>query len=360
MRTLGIEEEMLLVDPSTGEAIAVAQHAVQRHDGESSLEHELFLEQVETMTEPHEQLDDLAADLTQARRDAVAAARAAGAALIASGTAPLPSAPSQITPKRRYEEMASEFGAIGRTAAVCGMHVHVHVAEDEEAVAVIDRVRPWLPTLIALAANSPYEAGKDSGHASWRSRRWTEWPTAGPVEPFGDAATYRRAVAALIDSGAALDEGMIYFDVRRARALPTVEVRVTDVCTDLRDALTLAALTRALVETEAQAWEEGRPLEDWRVELLRGARWQAARYGVSDMLFDPATRTRQPASDVVGRLVRHVCDALIDAGDLDRVQEGTARILRHGSGADHQRRAASEGDLRKVVADLARRTDPDT
>ncbi|MFD1824221.1 MULTISPECIES: carboxylate-amine ligase [Mumia] len=360
MRTIGVEEEMLLVDPGTGQTIAVSQRALRSHDGEAPIEHELFLEQVETMTSPHRLLDDLAADLTQARRETVAAARAAGASLVASGTSPLPSAPAQVTPKPRYERMVAEFGAIGRSAVVCGMHVHVGVDDDEEAVGVIDRIRPWLPTLIALAANSPYEAGRDTGHATWRSRLWTEWPSAGPVEPFGDAATYQRAVADLVSSGAALDEGMIYFDIRRARTFPTVEVRVADVCTDLRDGFLVAALTRGLVETEARAWTEGLPAAQWRVELLRGARWHAARHGTADTLFDPGARELRPAEDVLAGLVAHVKDALVDARDLEVVQDGVARILREGTGADRQRRVGVDGDLAAVVADLALRTDPDT
>ncbi|MGH1564332.1 carboxylate-amine ligase [Mumia sp. DW29H23] len=359
MRKMGIEEEMLLVDPATGRTSSVSERALRRHDGDAEIEHELFLEQIETMTEPHSSLGDLADDLREARRQTVAAARAAGASLIASGTSPLPGDQPEVTPKARYERMVSEFGAIGEGAAVCGMHVHVDVSSDAEAIGVIDRVRPWLPVLLALSANSPYEAGRDTGHASWRSRRWTEWPTSGPVEPFGDPDTYRRAVEALITSGAALDEGMVYFDVRRARSLPTVELRVTDVCTDLRDGVLVAGLVRALVETEARAWSEDRPLETWRVELLRGARWHAARYGLSDTLLDPGTREQRPAAEVLGAFVDHVSDALADAGDTDLVHDELERVLRDGNGAARQRRVGADGDLEAVVADLALRTDPD-
>lgn len=359
MRTIGIEEEMLLVDPATGRTSAVAHHALRHHRGGVELEHELFLEQIETMTEPHARLDDLGADLREVRRHAVAAARAAGASLIASGTAPLPGERPEVTPKPRYEQMVTEFGAIGQGPAVCGMHVHVAVGSDAEAVGVIDRVRPWLPVLLAISANSPYEAGRDTGHASWRSRRWTEWPTSGPVEPFGDPATYRRAVEELITSGAALDEAMVYFDVRRARSVPTVEFRITDVCTDLRDGILVAGLVRALVETEARAWSEGRAPDAWRVELLRGARWHAARYGLSGSLLDPGTRQQRPVAEILDAFADHVADGLSEAGDTGVVRDGLARVQREGNGADHQRRIGADGDLMAVVADLAVRTDPD-
>ncbi|KAA1424818.1 YbdK family carboxylate-amine ligase [Mumia zhuanghuii] len=359
MRKIGIEEEMLLVDPATGRTTAVSERAVRRHDGDAEIEHELFLEQIETMTEPHALLADLAANLEEVRRQSVAAARSAGASLIASGTPPLLSGELSVTPKPRYERMIEEAGEIGRYAVVCGMHVHVDVDGDDEAVGVMDRIQPWLPIILAISANSPYSDGRETEYASWRSRSWTAWPTAGPVEPFGDPATYHRAVSELIASGAALDEGMIYFDARIARSLPTIEVRVADVCTDLRDGVLVAALVRALVETEARAWAEDRPTDPWRVELLRGARWQAARHGTAERLFDPGTRQLLPAGDVLANLVSHVAEALADAGDTDLVHEGLERIAQSGTGADHQRRIGVDGDLVAVVADLALRTDPD-
>ena len=92
----------------------------------------------------------------------------------------------------------------------------MQVDDDEEAVAVMDRLRPWVPLLLAISANSPYWRGCDSGFASWRSQLWERWPSSGPREPFGSAAGYRTAVAEVIDSGAAVDEALVNFDVRRS------------------------------------------------------------------------------------------------------------------------------------------------
>ena len=95
------------------------------------------------------------------------------------------------TPTPCYRKIQAEYGEMARQALVCGMHVHVYVSSDAEAVRVVDGVRPWLPLLVAIAANSPYWQGVDTGHA-WRSQVWSRWPTAGPAEPFGDVATYRQ------------------------------------------------------------------------------------------------------------------------------------------------------------------------
>ncbi|KHL10528.1 carboxylate-amine ligase [Mumia flava] len=358
-RTLGVEEEMFLVDGISGRIAPVSEQAIRRHESDEAIEHELFLEQIETMTEPRSTLADLRGDLVAGRRAAIAAARSAGAQVIAAGTAPLPHHDPRVTPKPRYERMSSLFGGIGPGGLACGMHVHVGIDGPEEGVAILDRIRPWLSIVRALAANSPFADGDDTGHASWRTQLWDRWPSAGPVEPFGDLAGYRRAVADLIETGAAVDEGMVYFDARLARSLPTVEVRVADVCTDVSDATVVAGLIRGLVETAARDHAAGGPVPPWRVDLLRGARWHAARYGVSADLVDPVARSRRPALEVVDTLLDHVGEALADAGDTALVTAGVQRIVHEGNGADRQRavdRSTERDGLRAVVADLVTRT----
>ncbi len=114
--------------------------------------------------------------------------------------------------------------------------------------------------LLALSSNSPFWQGADSGYASYRTQVWYRWPTAGPTEPFGDAAGYDRATARLLATGVPLDAGQFYFDARISATHPTVEVRVADVCLLARDAVLLAALTRGLVETAAREAADGLPV----------------------------------------------------------------------------------------------------
>ena len=164
-----------------------------------------------------------------------------------------------VTPSPRYRRIRQEYGELARQALASAMHVHVEVADDEEGVRVLDGIRPWLPVLAAISANSPYWNGRDTDHASWRAQVWSRWPTAGAAAPFGDAATYREVTRQMVEWGGALDEGMLYFDARLSASYPTVEVRVADVCTDLEDALLVALLTRALVATVAVGGAAARP-----------------------------------------------------------------------------------------------------
>jgi glutamate---cysteine ligase / carboxylate-amine ligase len=364
VRKVGVEEELLLVHPETGELATVAKRVLHEHrtdvgeqpppNAPTDLEGELLRDMLETHTDPTPALAEVDAQLRQARRTAISAAEEAGFAVAAVGTAPLGPADPAVSTSPRYERIADEFGETGREAGTLGMHVHVDIADDDEGVRVIDGLRPWLPILTALSANSPYASGRDTGYASWRQQVWSRWPTAGPAEPFGSTAEYRRVSRTLIDLGAALDPGMLYYEARLAASYPTVEVRVADTCTEIDDAVVIVALTRALVATCAIS---DPPRRAWRSDVLRAAWWRAARYGIAGDLVHPVTATRVPAVEAVRALREAVAGALEDAGDVERVDDGLTRLAATGTGASRQRAAFERtGDLRGVVADLVTRT----
>jgi carboxylate-amine ligase len=352
-RQVGVEEEFLLLRAdgsglaALGQNVAdLAQHdhdAKQSAAGNEPFDHELKREQVELGTAPHTSLDALRTDLLSLRRELSAAADRRGVQLVAAASSPI-EAGSTVTEVDRYRRMMDEFGAVARQQLTCGMHVHVSVESPDEGVAVLDRLRPWLPVLTALSANSPFLAGRDTGYESYRSQLWGQWPTAGPVEPFGDVAGYERARADLIASGAAMDDGMIYFDARLSARYPTVEIRVADVVPWVADGVVIAALARAFVETAAARWKAGEPVEPVRTELLRAASWRAARWGMTGELADAVVGGTTPAWKLVEAAVEWGGTALRAAGDLDRVQRGLDEIARRGTGAALQRRAFEQPD----------------
>ena len=359
VRSVGIEEEMFLVDPRTAQLLPVSQQAVhadeQRPDSdEEDVQQELYLQQIEANTEPTHALDDLRDHVVAARRRAAEAAAAGGAVLLAAATPLLADQDAIITPKGRYRRALQRYGQLARQSVVCGMHVHVEIADDEEGVRIIDALAPWLPLILALSAGSPFGEGVDTRYASWRAQIWDALPSAGPVEPFGSAEAYHRAIEDLIASGAALDEAMIYFDARLARSHPTVEIRVADVCTDVDDALVVAALVRALVETLSSASDTA----TWRVELMRGARWLARREGLTGDLLHPVTARPVPAADAMAALLLHVGDALDSADDSAFVRDGVDRLLREGGPAGRQRAVAGpNADVEALAHHLIERTD---
>ncbi|HEY0486673.1 MAG TPA: glutamate--cysteine ligase [Mycobacteriales bacterium] len=332
VRSVGVEEEFLLCDPERSRILSLAPRVVH---GQDDLEKELTRQQVETGTDPVRSLGDLRAELVRMRRTAADAAAAEGATVVALGTSPVPVTPA-TTPNLRYERMIAEFGRTGRQQLTCGCHVHVGVSSRDEAVGAMNRIQPWLPGLLAVAANSPFWNGEDSGYASYRTQVWDRWPSAGPIAPVASAAEYEELVESLIRAGVMLDRGMVYFDARPSDKYSTLELRVADVCLAVDDAVLVAALARALVSTGAGEWERDEPVPTVRPELVRAARWQASRAGLGGKLVDPSTSRPVPARDVLDALVVHIRPALEDTGDLEVVAEGLDRVFARGTGAQRQ------------------------
>lgn len=360
MRTVGVEEELLLVDPETGQpqalSAAVLARAAADGDDQHVFEKELHNQMLELATHPRSGMEELRTEIVRCREEAARHARESGCAVVALATSPLPVSP-EVATGRRYEWMARQYGIATREQLVMGCHVHVSVGSEKEAVAVVDRIQPWLSVLSALSANSPFWQGKDTLYSSYRSRVWQRWPSAGPTEPFRSAERYHRRVADMVATGVILDEGMIYFDARLSRRYPTVEIRVADVCLHADTAVLIATLARGLVETAAREWRAGREPAGHSVSLLRLASWRAARSGLTEELLHPETMRRMPAETVVRALLQHVGDALADSGDLDRAQETCAALLRGGGGACVQRALLERtGRLRDVVTECVRHT----
>lgn len=366
-RTVGVEEELLLVDPATRGVADRSAEVLKEHrehgagrraqDASEIVDQELFRHQVETRTDPHTDLEKLREQLVGARRAAGEAAEAAGLALVSSGTAPIEHGAPQVSPDERYQEMVRIFGETARGGRTCGTHVHVRIDSPEEGVAVIDRITPWLPVLLALGANSPFVAGRDTQYASWRAQTWTRWPTAGPTEAFGSYEGYLESARQLLMTGAARDEKMLYYDARLSTDHPTVEIRLVDACTDPDDVVLVAALVRALVATAADGRAADEPFPPWRAEVLRAAQWRAARFGLAGALVHPVRRELAAARDAVDALVGHVRERLEAVGDLPLVEAGVERVLREG-GATAQRRAFERtGTVEGVVDDLIERTE---
>ncbi|WP_035781006.1 glutamate--cysteine ligase [Arthrobacter sp. H14] len=351
MRTFGVEEELLLVDSATGAPLPVAREVLEQHGTDGILTKEFQLEQIEIVARPHSSIAEFAEDIRACRARADAAARAAGARVAALGTFPMRTLPHP-TPHPRYEAMVEQFGITSREQLTCGCHIHVSVESPDEGAAVLDRIRIWLPVITALSANSPFWQGEDSGYASFRSQVWQRLPGTGPNGIFGSAEAYRRLVQELLATGVPVDEGMLYFDARLSRNHPTAEIRVPDVCLDVDDTVLLAALVRALVETAARHWRDGRPPEEVPLPVLRHAGWQASRWGIEASLLDPVEGCPREATEVVMALLEHLRPVLAESGDEAVVESRIGNVLRNGTGARHQRRVLENtGRMADVVLD---------
>jgi glutamate---cysteine ligase / carboxylate-amine ligase len=356
VRTFGVEEEFLIVDPQNGSPVPLAGDILRLHGAGlqgvappvgPTLAIELQQEQVEVITSPHSRLSGLAAEIRAGRSYADSLARKAGARIAALATSPLAVTP-HATNTERYDALLEKFALTAREQLTCGYHVHVSVDSDEEGVAVLDRIRSWLPVLTALSSNSPFWNGTDSGYASFRTQAWNRWSSAGPTDVFGSAAAYHSLVADLSGTGVVMNPD---FDARLSVRHPTVEIRVSDVCLDARDSVLIAALVRALVETAAREWQSGQLPDMVSATVLRQATWRSSRFGLHGELLDPITHKPATAAHVLGALLAHVRDALEETGDALYATDGLQRIFSQGTGAARQRQAYERtGSFAGVVA----------
>jgi glutamate---cysteine ligase / carboxylate-amine ligase len=358
--TVGVEEEFLLVDRATGDPIpanrAVAAYAMQRHD--TKLQLELSSCQLETTTGVARTSGQLRSELTRLRRIAAEAAGANGAQLLA--VALPPSVPHQypVTDTPRYRRIADRFGMIAHEQGICGCHVHVAVPDRAAAVQVSNWLRPWLPSLLALTANSAVYRSTETGYASWRSVLWARWPTAGPPPFFSSPDDYDATVQMMLDTGAALDTGMIYWDVRPSARYPTVEVRVADVPATVAETVLLATLIRAAVMTALDSYRRDDPAPRLPPGALRAAYWTAAHDGLDGQGIDLTHGRRPvPARELLAGLVSYVRPALESLGEHDHAVSELNRIAEHGNGAMRQLGVwRRRGEVMDVIADAAAAT----
>lgn len=304
------------------------------------VELELTRAMVEINTPVCQTAEELRGHLIRLRSQLAAAAAEQGARLLAIAVPPHGRAAQSITRKPRYQELAREWGLLAREQGVCGCHVHVAVPDKETATKVSNHLRPWLPVLLALSANSPIYLGQDTGFASWRWLMTTRWPSAGPPPYLESAEHYDALVAMHVAAGTLIDERMVYWDVRPSSHLPTVEVRVSDIPLTVDETVLIATLIRAIVLTALEAGTRGPKLEP---EVLRAGYWLAARDGLTGRGLDVLRAEVMPMAQVVEQLRRSVEPALERLDAVELVRDGVERAFRDGNGAVKQRKAFHDG-----------------
>jgi carboxylate-amine ligase len=343
--TLGLEEEVMVLDPSTLDLLPRALDVLALLDGDARFKPELPAAQLEIVTAPEARVGDAMAVLAAARRD-LAAAASGSARFAAAGVHPFAAAEGVHNDGERYRLTAREYGRIARRQLVCGFQVHVAVGGADRSLAVYNALRSYLPELAALAANSPYHEGADTGLASVRPKISEQLPRQGvpPALESWDVFARELAWGAAADGG-----GRWWWELRPHPAFGTLEVRVPDSQASVTDATAVAAVVHALVGRLAERYDEGgldgAPVPTWRIEENR---WSACRDGVEGTLADLATGGRHRTRDRLLELLEEI------AGTAERLgcaaELASARALVERNGAMRQREA---GDPRAATAWLA-------
>ncbi|GGT15814.1 carboxylate-amine ligase [Streptomyces chromofuscus] len=358
--TVGVEEEFFLVRagdrrPAPAGSRVLARAAPVWGDQVAG---EFSECQVEARTPPCASAEELGRALARVRAGLVDATRAEGLLVCASGTPVLAcDEPEPVGEHPRYRAGLEQYRAMLEDFAVCACHVHVHVPGREAAVFAANHLRPWLPLLVAISANSPYHRGLDTGYASWRSVIRSRFPCLGPPPYARSLDHHERLAVSMAESGATLAPDMPFWDLRPHPRLPTLEIRAMDVQADVADTVALAVLIRALVMDSLRRVRGGDPGPVTSSELLRAAYWRAARDGWSGSCLDVLGGRVVPTPEWAEQLIDDVRPALEEFGDADRVTAFLRRLTERGPGDRLQRAAAVRaGGLTGVVDDLVART----
>lgn len=347
--TIGVEEEFFLVDAVSRENVSASALVLDRAGEHPSwgtggdFHLELFDTQLEGASGVCVDLSELRRQLGEARTRLAAAARDVDLRLVATGTPVLASATHGPAASERFARISQKFAGAMANYQVCGCHVHIGVADREMAVAVVNHLRPWLPTLLALSVNSPFHQGTDTGYASWRTMDMAKFPGAGTPPWFASAAAYERRLDQLVDCGVLVDTTMTFWLARASTRLPTVEIRAADSAATVDEAVLQAALTRALVRTALADLARGREAEPVAESLCAAGLWSAARHGLAGPAVHPFQERAVDAGYLLGELVTLLRPALEEDGDLNEVAALLHDLRRGGTGAVRQRRIAPLG-----------------
>ncbi len=356
--SVGVEEEYQLIDMQSGELVPKGMQVlrVAKHSTDADVQPELHLEQIEMASPILNTTEEIGDFIVDIRRKLNAAAERFHAKLVSAGTHPMPlSQPAHVTPVPRYKAMAERFQSLAKELVIFGMHVHFDMPDREVGVGVMNRMRPWLPLLQAITANSPYWSGEDTGYASFRRELWGQWPLAGCPATFENYSEYCQCVNELVSAGAIEDASKIYWDVRLPERLPTIEIRISDALTTVKDVLATVAILRALVMRCENDFLNQRPFTNPRPELLRSGMWQAARYGLSHTLIDFEATQSVPALNHLATLREYIHEPLAELEDVELVHHHCMSLKVNGAPSERQRSYFQQfdQDLGRVVKQLA-------
>ena len=360
--TIGVEEECQIIDPATRKLRSRAAHVLSRAQAAigDEVQPELHLSQIETVTPVCRTLAEVRHALVQSRRALMEAASKDGDWIASAGTHPFSAwEEQQITPKPRYQGLVADYQQLAREQVIFGCHVHIGIRDPEMKIQVLNRARNWLSPILALAANSPFWQGIDTGYTSFRTELWARWPISGPPPVFASFADYNGLLQALIATESLEDATKIYWDIRVPARTETLEFRVTDASSTIDGTVMIAGLTRALARTCYEQMIRDEPFLPVHRDLLRAAHWRAARHGVEKDLIDVTEARAVPAPELIERFLSMLRPALEQEGDWEEVSVLVHETLRCGTGATRQRQAYQkagrlEGVVDLIVAETAR------
>lgn len=360
--TIGIEEEYLVVDRETRDLVKSPPKEMWDALNEvlgSQVAHEFLQAQIEVGTKVCKKVSEAREDLANLRRDLSKVVNEYGAAIIAASTHPFANWEKQETTEDpRYMRLQADYQQVARQLVICGMHVHVGIEDTHLRIDLMNQVKYFLPHLLALSTSSPFWEGVLTGLHAYRLVIFQNLPRTGIPEEFDSWSEYQRYVEILVGAGLIEDATKLWWDIRPSARYPTLEMRISDVCTRLDDAMTVAALYQCLLGFLYRLRRENQRWRTYSPDIIHENVWRAQRYGARGTLVDFGKGALFPFPDLLEEILDLVSP---DALEFDvRGEVGHARtIITEGTSADRQVTAyetakgagASEHEALQAVVD---------
>lgn len=305
--TLGVEEEYLLVDPKTRAAAVHPPEAffiAAKRELEGCVTHEFLQCQIEIATPVCENLSDVRNHLTHMRKTLAKLAIEHDLRLMAASTHPFSRWRMQKpTQQERYVKMDQDLQGAIRRMLICGTHIHVGILDPDLRIDIMNQMRYFLPHLLALSTSSPFWEGDKMGMKSYRLSVFDGMPRTGIPETLLSIAEYERMVGILVKTGVIEDASKIWWDLRPSVRFPTLESRVTDMCTNLEDTLAIVAIYQCVTRMFLELRERNIKWRNYPALLISENRWLAQRHGVNAKLIDFGKSKCVPYRDLVEELI---------------------------------------------------------
>ncbi|MGB7859729.1 MAG: carboxylate-amine ligase [Acidimicrobiia bacterium] len=337
--TVGVEEEYLVVDRETRDLIQTPPPQMWDEINEvvgSRATHEFLQAQIEVRTEVCTKISDAHDELADMRRELSRIVSKYGGALIASSTHPFADWASQETTQDpRYLRLAEDYQQVARQLVICGMHVHVGIEDPDLRIDLMNQVKYMLPHLLALSTSSPFWDGVPTGLLAYRLTVFQNLPRTGIPEEFDSWGEYQRHVDILVKAGLIEDATKLWWDIRPSSNFPTLEMRVSEVCTRLEDAMTVAAIYQCML---GMLYRLRRNNQRWRIYppgIIEENIWRAQRYGTDGSLVDFGKGELVSMADLVEEFIEVLAQDAIEF-DVREELRHARDIVRNGTSAHRQ------------------------
>lgn len=337
--TIGIEEEYLLVDKETRD-LAPEPPAALLSKAEAALRGrvspEFLRSQIEVGTHVCHSVQEARDQLIELRSTVSTTAAEFGLAPIAASTHPFAHWESQHhTNKERYNLIAKDLQYVVRRMVICGMHVHVGIDDDDLRIDLLGQAPYFLPHLLALSTSSPFWQGEQTGLKSYRLSVFDELPRTGLPHTFSSYSEYERTIDLMVTAGLIEDASKIWWDLRPSARFPTLEMRITDVCPLIEDAIAIAALYQCILRLLYRLRRQNQRWRHYPPFLIRENRWRAQRYGIEEGMVDFGRGAMVPFSHLIEELFELVAEDAAFFGCAPEVAHART-ILQRGTSADRQ------------------------